>query len=402
METQEQITYRVPVINMPWLMDRVEKLNKKADKLGTPAIVFSVIRSYNKLTKDANGREYVKPMNEIAISGIAPKLAGWSFQGTIQHTENGNILRAINETAIPEAYRSVKRLCDHCNKDRNRKDTYLVVNENNEFKQLGKSCLKDYTGHISPAHLAMLAEFIDQLNNADQNEYPSSGHYPLEVFTGEFLRMCCESVVAHGGFVTRKQAELGTETATANRAWMSLFPPRMTSTFVPLSHTTAGAELYDKVVSALVDLEQKKDISAFEHNILMVWKQGVVTNRETGLFAAAILIYERALVKKLNLALDQESNWVGTVKDRTEFTLTVSKKMSYDSAFGFVTIILMKDSVGNVFVWKTSTGTSSVSVGDTLKIKGTIKKHETYHEVKQTILTRCVIISEESEKTVAS
>jgi hypothetical protein len=398
----KQVTFQVPVINMSWLNGRVEELNKKATKLGTEQIVVTVLRTWTKRTKDENGREYDKLMNEITISGIAPKIAGWSFLGTIQHTEAGNILRLINETSIPEQYRTVKQTCGHCNKDRNRKDTYLVAHEDGSFKQLGKSCLKDYTGHISPAHLAMLAEFIDQLNRAGDSDYEPSKRFPMEVPAMTYLRMACEAVAQDGAYITRKQSELANALATSDHAWMSLFPPRGKTSFVPLTHTVAGETLFNKVVESLNELDAQATKTDFEHNVLMASKKEMVQRRDAGLLAAAIMIHEKALLKKIDIQKNSDSKHVGTVKERSEFEVTITKKFGFETAFGFMTMILMKDAAGNIFVWKTGTGFDNVSVGDKLKIKATVKKHDEYQGIKQTILTRCVVVEEKVQQAVAN
>ena len=53
----------------------------------------------------------------------------------------------------------------------------------------------------------------------------------------------------------------------------------------------------------------------------------------------------------------------------------------------------MKDDSGNVAIWFTSAG--DMEVGKTYRIKGTIKEHSEYKEIKQTILSRCKVIAEE-------
>ena len=48
------------------------------------------------------------------------------------------------------------------------------------------------------------------------------------------------------------------------------------------------------------------------------------------------------------------------------------------------------DSNNRVLVWKTSKDLSDVApVGSTFNIKGTVKEHSDYRNVKQTVLTRC-------------
>jgi hypothetical protein len=399
---KKQVTYDVPVINMPWLKGRVEDLDKKAVKLGTDPISFTIIRTWTKRTQDAEGHKYNKLMNEITITGIAPKLAGWSFLGTIQHTEAGNILRVINETQIPEQYRIVKQLCGHCNKDRNRKDTYLVTHEDGSFKQLGKSCLKDYTGHVSPAYLAALAQFIDELNKSGDRDYESN-RFPLEVPSATFLRMACEAVVDSGAYITNKQAEFTNKHSTSIHAWMSLFPPKGPGIkFTPLIHTEAGETLFNKVQESLKELDLKSVKSDFEHNVLMSWKKEIAEHREVGILGAAIMIHEKALLKKLEFKNNSDSTWIGAVKERSEFEVTITKKFGFETAFGYMAMILMKDESGNILVWKTGTGFEGKGVGDKFRIKATVKKHDTYQDIKQTVLTRCILLQDTMQNIVAN
>lgn len=50
-----------------------------------------------------------------------------------------------------------------------------------------------------------------------------------------------------------------------------------------------------------------------------------------------------------------------------------------------------EDADGNVFIWKTTNSLSKIDVGDKITIRGTIKEHSEYNNVKQTVLQRCQI-----------
>lgn len=90
----------------------------------------------------------------LDVEGEA-KVNGWRFVATVEHTEAGNIIRAFDNTVeIPERYRTSEAVCEHCNSKRRRKDTYLIVNESGEFKQVGKSCLKDFTNGLTAEAIA--------------------------------------------------------------------------------------------------------------------------------------------------------------------------------------------------------------------------------------------------------
>ena len=51
---------------------------------------------------------------------------------------------------------------------------------------------------------------------------------------------------------------------------------------------------------------------------------------------------------------------------------------------------IMKNAQGNTLVWKTSKSLD-INEGEKFIIIGTIKGHDTYDGIKQTILTRCKI-----------
>lgn len=82
------------------------------------------------------------------------------------------------------------------------------------------------------------------------------------------------------------------------------------------------------------------------------------------------------------------SEFIGELGDRIEETLTVVKAIPLENNFGSSIMHIMEDSEKNVYVWTTSA--KNWEVGSTRVVRGTIKDHRTYKNVKQTILTRCM------------
>lgn len=85
---------------------------------------------------------------------------------------------------------------------------------------------------------------------------------------------------------------------------------------------------------------------------------------------------------------DSSSQFMGTIGERLEKVLTVTKAIPFDSRFGLNTMHIMEDADGNVYVW--TTGSKSWEVGSVHNLRGTVKDHKTYKNVNQTILTRCM------------
>lgn len=92
----------------------------------------------------------------------------------------------------------------------------------------------------------------------------------------------------------------------------------------------------------------------------------------------------------------QSSNHVGNVGDRIEASVTLLRRVSYDTKFGTMHIFIMKGETGNVFVWKTSAWLEyvvddeykTVKEGESCTIKATIKGHGEYNGTLQTELAR--------------
>ena len=95
--------------------------------------------------------------------------------------------------------------------------------------------------------------------------------------------------------------------------------------------------------------------------------------------------------EKMKKKLPQEpaSEHIGQVGDKVDLEVTYTRTGSFQTAFGTTWVHNFKDAAGNILIWKTSA--CSGFEKDTLRIKATIKAHDEYNGVKQTVLTRCKI-----------
>ncbi len=76
------------------------------------------------------------------------------------------------------------------------------------------------------------------------------------------------------------------------------------------------------------------------------------------------------------------------VGKRIEFEAKVVGVYGTEGFYGHTDIVKFRDSEGNLFAWFAS-GYTGLERDDRMAIKGTIKKHDEYRGIKQTILTRC-------------
>ena len=88
------------------------------------------------------------------------------------------------------------------------------------------------------------------------------------------------------------------------------------------------------------------------------------------------------------------SKWQGSIGDRLEKVLTVTKVIPIEGYYGNSTMHIFSDPEENVYVWTTAAKT--LEVGKTYVIRGTVKEHKTFKNIPQTILTRCMICQDKT------
>lgn len=82
------------------------------------------------------------------------------------------------------------------------------------------------------------------------------------------------------------------------------------------------------------------------------------------------------------------SEYQGAIGNRIEIQVTIKRAIELEGSYGPSTMHIMEDENENIYVWTTSS--RHLEEGTFHIIKGTVKEHRTYHNCKQTVLTRCI------------
>jgi hypothetical protein len=384
--------YSIPADNIPKFEKQVEKLSRKSEKLGCGRIYFVPFNTREEKQKNGTVIRYV----DILFNGFdEPKLNGWSFVARIDHAnEVGNIIRPIPGATVPEYYRNADSNCDHCNRKRYRRDTFIVRNEAGEYKQVGATCIKDFLGHGNPEKLAKLAELLGYAAEYARGAM-SVGEDRRYLDLETYLSHCACMIAKHGYLSRSKMLEInatrepGHEVqSTANLALDNMFPA-----------ATKYAPLPDKVEDVHIELAQKSiewaqelgedgtPLNDYEYNIHVLAATGYIEFRSINYASSIVAGYMR----KHNLFPQREpkkiSSHVGKVGDKIEVEVELLGSFANDRGPYTTWFHRFKDAEGNVFTW--STATYIGDVGLKLALKGKIKDHTDFKGIKQTVLTRC-------------
>lgn len=408
METEKKnSTYSVASANMAWLEDQFAKLNKKAKKIGSEPVGYNVLERIEVPVRDEQfgfetGRFNVEYL--IEVYGLSPKLeGGWELLAVLSHEEAGNIVRELPSNDLDlTPYRFSKAFCDHCKTQRARKETVLVRNPEGHVKQVGKRCLKDYLGHSSPERIAFLAQVLGMMGNRDLLlGGGAGGEFTFDL--KEYLTYVAASI-RHFGWATSKSAN-----STAHNARMQMRPnkdeqkllkekPELNVKLKDEDRTMAVETL--EWIRSLIETG-KASQNNYLHNLAVIGSKEYVRYKELNFIASAVVAYQKDMEMEINRRKRElswkekaeRSNFVGEVGKRSEFVAELKEIRSLSAEDGWYGLYKFEDAQGNVMVWFTAKMPEELRIakGDSIKMKATVKRHDVYRDLKQTILTRCAI-----------
>lgn len=376
--------FKIPEANMKKFEAALEKLSRKAIKLGGEA--FMPVPFNYEMVKVGNGK--VIKVFDVLLDCTIPQINGWEFIGRIDHAngEVGNIVRALPNKVVPEQYRTTGCTCDHCNINRFRRDTYVLQNvETKETKQVGSSCLKDFLGH-DPVKLAKIAELLSYANECARGYTNIIGDDHRYLILAEFLQFVSMATRHQGYFVSRSLAKDKGMTCTSSAA-LDLMYAHDVDHWEQISK--ADEELAEKAIEWATALsESGKDLSDYEHNINVLAVSGAIEFRSCGYAASIINAYQRATdprpayVPKVSNYLGEKGKKIDLVGTFKHVSPTNGRFPGYRYTFA--------DDDGNLVVWFTGINLD-IERGSKCHVAGKVKDHSEYNNVKSTIVSHCSV-----------
>lgn len=401
-EIQDRKIFNIPEANMGSFKSKLGRLQKRAIKLDCGEIRYTVLKTYMKPVKKNSdftiAGEFEEPVMtkyyEIEISGDQPKLAGWLFAARLEHDPAiGTIIRTIPGIHIPsKLYKADLYNCDHCKKRIFRRDTFIVKHEETEeWKQVGRVCLKDFLGHDNPENVAKYCECLfSAAEAAEENEFPNGDggqikyYYELESFVATTAAM----VRGYGWLSRTKAKDDDYATATADRVEAYIFgtAKKHYKDIKVLDTDKKEAKKAIKWAAGLNISQNWED--EYLWNIKLIAEAGVVDYWKAG-FAASILVsYRKELAKG---EAKKKSKWVGEIDQRTEFKGAKCVFItSFETRYGTTHLYKFVYDEHAALAWFASRA-QEIEQGAICDITGTISKHDEYQGNKQTIIKRCKI-----------
>lgn len=386
-------------------IEKLEKIIKKYQKKGAD-IIFEVgnevIEQGTLYIEDSFSHTQSKKVIDVKCTEVFVEghyiINGWQFVGTIEFTTLGNIIRLADssfEGKVPLKYLHTESICEHCGKIRNRKDTYLIYNaETGEFKQVGSSCLLDFTCGLDANTCADIMSALDQvieLNNKEFNEDYFISYNDCSMDRDAVLKVAYAYVKQYG------YQKMNNGKGTASDILKLLNNPkgdeemfkRYKSLVMPSSEELAAI---DEI--ARFNVEHMNILNNdYIRNASLTWLKSSLEFRDFSLVASFINSHFKELARKEELENSVANVFVGNIGDKIIIKVASvrvlytkdNSRYSYYAEPSFVLEII--DTEGHTFKW--TTNKNDVKVGDT--IIATIKDHQTFNMVNQTVITRGII-----------
>ena len=346
----------------------------------------------------------------------------WAFGGSVEPSGvegknfvnvnlSGNDLGFI----IPTKYFSSNPCsCDYCKTNRERNKTYLVVNqETGEWKQLGKECLKLFVTGIDVGAIATFESFIkkaeDAANPGDEFFYNRRTRF---VKVWRALELAQAATKMFGFVATRDNVgdrnvfstknivqakilkEMGCQSDLLNidnteREKINLAVAKLTAYL-----TQAENHISNDIITLQETVTELPD-EPYYNNLKTVLANEYVPLDKLGLLVSApkaiSRYYELKKIQEEKERLAAESNYLGSVGEKISMNFVSGREVACcETQFGLLHIYEFKDANGNTVVWKSS---SSKDIPESGTVTGTVKAHEEYDGIKQTIILRAKIVA---------
>lgn len=410
--------YKIKLANMDALRENIAKLNKKAEKLNCQP-VMPIIKGTEtiKATKVMPGGRILKYEYEVLlvrVTGDTPKLAGWSLVAKIEYLEDERMVLCVPGETCPEEFRTRGLECDHCKSQRNRKHVFVLRNTDGQHVQVGRSCIKDFLGGISPEQLLAQASWsFSIVNTCRDYEGEGCSRVPETINIVEYLNAVA-ICIRRLGWVSKGEVRWSEDSSTSSDAWTLCKPdlrtPRDEAIFNEwikdnsLQHQERDEEVAAEALAWAVSAETT-GTSDYIYNLGVACRAGYVTRKTAGIVASAISSYLKSCERQVEEARNRKDvtktrGWVGKEKVRQDFMgLTIQYIKYIGGKYGVTTLVAFEDETGNLIRWFSSTNMDNLNQGDVVDIKATVKKHDTYRDVNQTMISRAKILTINGKKT---
>lgn len=395
-------THWVPTWHLPALLTKLKRMAKKGERYDVP-VTWTVGEPEKRsvyvhcIGPDAESYYRKATCYPVQVSAELVAMKGWLLVGQLDFTLGDTpIIRTVPGREVPDLKPTPG--CDHCHRRGVRYRTYVVQNEQTgEYRQVGSTCVADYLGW-DPVRTAALATMLVEDWRFDDDDEGRNWKSKPYAFVEEIVTMAA-CFIRGTGWISRSDQRAGLKDfATADFVEDGLFDPKaweaVTKEDKKLAQDTL--EHVRGIQNPRSDYVQNLTVLANYDDPLYGRK---VIRKNLGLVCSMIPFYQRAMEqeaerKRKAAAAGHCNEHLGEVGQRLEVTAYCESVRFIEGYYGATALHRFRDPDGRLLVWFCGGRGFDAEVGQTYKLRGTVKRHDDYKGTAQTILTRCVRLKE--------
>lgn len=406
---------------------KIDKLNRRAKRLGLPEITY-VVTGERQEDADIFEIESGEPrkvgvekiiVHDLVLNNVEPVVvSGWSFAAVLEPLGDRNLILPVFGVEIPERFLTSGCACEHCGKHRSRKNVFVIRN-GDEFKQVGRACLRDFVGSDSAETVANQFAFygeiyyeLDAFCRGEKDLWTGGGERCYD------LDAVLPIVVAHLNefeftSVTKAQERGITPTKSIIKLELTAPEKKIAVTGQDQDEANKIIEFFasipqDKLVTRrllaqytsegdYIGKEWKSEPNQYLWNVHTICAAGYFSEKALGIVCSIVSAYDNHIKGEERQLAQEElrasSRHEGTPKDRIEVTGKIIRKFNFDTDYG-TTFKIVLNSNGLCYVvsepktFQDGKELADLEEGYTIKFKATIKGFSEFNGVKQIDLLR--------------
>ena len=429
----KKFTIRVHYSNLELFRNRISEINEKFSKKNLPLVTWEI------LIDDVEKHIYTiiakSEFEQNNLSGVDVKFEG--VVNLIDCNENDKIYTFDNPLITRLV--SADCRCDKCQKKISRAK-YIVFSKTDNVQTrddlivLGTTCSKEYFPFDVESYFYGLELAFDELASLYDEE---RGSCSFRATTTDFDDLFYATIACTNNLLVYEKEDRRTRSLVdrwiANEKVSRYSSATYRDEYPIPSNAYTLAEIKEWI-SESFNKDNDEIRNDFEMNARTTFYKTLddgtrelrdrIPNKFLGIaiygFISAKKNHDRLVEKKIaeeKRAIENaEVEYYGAVGDKFELTLTFDKSFCFEGAYGFTYIHLFHDDEGHQFKWNSSNGTYKVEydktadfggieycefeIGHKYLMRGTVKAHNEYKGVKQTIITRCKVLDDFIERKI--
>lgn len=386
----------------------VDSFKNKVNKIFKPFLEFFPVPDI-KLSGPFTEKKFIPnqgPGGEAEMMEITYVVAEFDVPNKI-NLPGGNELVAVidndsgtykiigDNKGIPNQKLRPYGACDHCGMTRARTFNFLIQDDKGEYKCVGSTCVKKYLG-ISPDRILRAWDLIGQMSRG-YNEGPEIDPFAefsgggrrrtiswlnMHVSTSGLINFIYEHIT-NNGYIKKefeytdsgRKITINPDTNTFDKITKEL------SSMMDDNGVIVGLDDSPTIKNGLFEFFKEQRTSEFNEKIL-----GLLNQNTISISNVAILSY--ACSAMLSGIKNKESTHIGQVGEKfKDVPVIMSKAREIETMYGTMYIVTFIDASGNFIIYKGSAPPKE-STGTKGLLSGTIKAHDSFNNVKQTIVQR--------------